>query len=564
MMARYQIGCAVLSVVALGCAQEAAGPIRQAVKAAADSYEVPEKIILAVGFIETRWQTPELEDGHDHGAAPAVGITQLRVGDTLNLAARLTGHSVEALADDLSANIEGLAAVLAYFGEQTGAQKRDLASWRPALEMLSGASDPEVAADYASQVFATIELGAHIAAEGGERLVIGAEGTGDEAPMAHVEQALNGYTGAIWKPASSSNYSSGRSGYSVKYVVIHDTEGSYSGTIGWFQNSAAQASAHYVIRSSDGQLTQMVDESNTAWHAGNSYFNKQSVGIEHEGFASAPDTWFTEKMYTSSAKLTYYLTKKYNIPIDRQHIIGHYQVPSSGNVAPCGASNSVSWCTSNGFGGASHHHDPGSGWKWNHYLDLVRNNGQIQQTNYNATLVSKSYPVDMVSGQEAVAYVEFKNTGTKTWDLNLTRLGTIEPRDRSSAFFLNTNWIGANRPTGADHSDYAPGIVGRFTFVLKAPQVSTTTTYVEKFKLVQEGVTWFNDTATVTFTITVRPGSGLTGGGVIDENADPNPGGELNPTVAGGCAVNGEGAGNAGVVFLAFFTLLGLALRRRD
>jgi hypothetical protein len=83
-----------------------------------------------------------------------------------------------------------------------------------------------------------------------------------------VEQALNGYTGAIWKAASSSNYSSGRSGYSVKYVVIHDVEGSYSGAISWFQNSAAQASAHYVIRSSDGQITQMVDESNTAWHDG--------------------------------------------------------------------------------------------------------------------------------------------------------------------------------------------------------------------------------------------------------------------------------------------------------
>lgn len=37
--------------------------------------------------------------------------------------------------------------------------------------------------------------------------------------------------------------------------MIHVTQGSYAGTISWFKDAAAQVSAHYVIRSSDGQIT---------------------------------------------------------------------------------------------------------------------------------------------------------------------------------------------------------------------------------------------------------------------------------------------------------------------
>ncbi|CAM5259886.1 hypothetical protein SBADM41S_08153 [Streptomyces badius] len=42
-----------------------------------------------------------------------------------------------------------------------------------------------------------------------------------------------------------------------------------------------QVSAHYVIRSSDGEVTQTVRDKATAWHARSA--NASSVGIEHEG-----------------------------------------------------------------------------------------------------------------------------------------------------------------------------------------------------------------------------------------------------------------------------------------
>jgi N-acetyl-anhydromuramyl-L-alanine amidase AmpD len=89
--------------------------------------------------------------------------------------------------------------------------------------------------------------------------------------------------------ASSANYSNySRTAADIGYVVVHTTQGSYSGTISWFQNSSASVSAHYVVRSSDGQVTQMVLEEDVGWHAGSWSYNLASVGIEHVMHRPAP------------------------------------------------------------------------------------------------------------------------------------------------------------------------------------------------------------------------------------------------------------------------------------
>jgi hypothetical protein len=149
--------------------------------------------------------------------------------------------------------------------------------------------------------------------------------------------------------ANSGNYMTGREGASIQWIVIHDTEGSYDGAISWFKDPAAVVSAHYVIRSSDGDITQMVREQDTAYHAGNWTYNKGAIGIEHEGFMSNPSRWYTAAMYKRSAQLTAAIAKRYGIPIDRSHIIGHYQVPPPNT-----------------------HTDPGPGWDWDSYIALVK------------------------------------------------------------------------------------------------------------------------------------------------------------------------------------------------
>jgi hypothetical protein len=146
-----------------------------------------------------------------------------------------------------------------------------------------------------------------------------------------------------WDPADPANYTPGRSG-EISQVVIHVTQGSYDSTINWFKNPESQVSAHYVVRASDGHVTQMVDDGDTAWHAGDG--NATAIGIEHEGFVDDPSS-FTEEMYRSSAALTRSLTDKYGIPRDREHIVGHSEVPGND------------------------HTDPGQHWDWDKYMRYV-------------------------------------------------------------------------------------------------------------------------------------------------------------------------------------------------
>ena len=85
-----------------------------------------------------------------------------------------------------------------------------------------------------------------------------------------------------WVPAHSSNYSR-RSARRPDLIVIHTIEGSEGGGISWFQNPAANVSAHYVV-SRTGRVTRMVRDQDVAWHVVG--YNERSIGIENEGYAS--------------------------------------------------------------------------------------------------------------------------------------------------------------------------------------------------------------------------------------------------------------------------------------
>ena len=74
-------------------------------------------------------------------------------------------------------------------------------------------------------------------------------------------------------------------------------------------------------------------ERNVAWHAGNWDYNTRSIGIEHEGWIDDP-TWFTDPLYEQSALLTAAICDRYRIPKDREHIIGHVEVPGSDHTDP--------------------------------------------------------------------------------------------------------------------------------------------------------------------------------------------------------------------------------------
>ena len=158
------------------------------------------------------------------------------------------------------------------------------------------------------------------------------------------------------------NYST-RSGTAITHYAVHTTQGSYAGTISWFKNCSSQVSAHYVIRSSDGQVTQMVSEANKAWHIGSE--NPYTIGTEHEGYV-ADASWYTTAMYSSSAALA-------------RDIIGSgYGI--SGLRTFYGAATSGTYATGACVKIKGHQHypnqthtDPGINWNWEYFYTLVNN-----------------------------------------------------------------------------------------------------------------------------------------------------------------------------------------------
>lgn len=147
---------------------------------------------------------------------------------------------------------------------------------------------------------------------------------------------------AIW--IGSPNYAPGRDGHRPVAIVYHIMDGTLAGTDAWFRDRESRVSAHYGI-GKDGSVHQYVREEDTAWANGvvnrpswplldefpGVDPNRYTLSIEHEGHPGEP---FTEAMYQASLALTRYLVSRWAIPVDRDHLIGHYRIDSV-NRADC-------------------------------------------------------------------------------------------------------------------------------------------------------------------------------------------------------------------------------------
>lgn len=166
--------------------------------------------------------------------------------------------------------------------------------------------------------------------------------------MAEAEYPL-----ATWSP--SPNHSS-RKGAVVDKVVIHITDGgpSLKNCVDRFQRPETKASPHFVI-GRDGTVVQLVTLDRAAWHA--SGWNRESVGIEHiartpgelknwpklsrdtrrkliecdEDAEAVTDPGLlpTEAQIAASAALVKWLCERLGLPMDREHVRGHYECPTT-------------------------------------------------------------------------------------------------------------------------------------------------------------------------------------------------------------------------------------------
>src|SRR6516165_4055146 len=362
----------------------ASGSRMALMQAAAREFGVPVGLLLAISYDQTRWErsgdSPSVDggygvmdltartfpvaDGRGDPAHPALRkVTLARTHFTLDEAAHLLQVRAGTLITSERQNIRGAAAVLAQYARELGRGRlpSTLGGWYGAVAEYSGDIGAGAARAFADEVYRTVRRGVSLTTADGQFLELA------PVPGVHPDR---GQLGRLeLRPAEPSNYGNydkaGRpdrmltpagqkASMKIKYIIIHDTEGSYNSAISTFQNPASYVSANYVIRSSDGAVTEMVRPRNVSWGAGNWYVNMHAINIENEGFAAQGSTWYTKALYRSCAALVRYLAAKYRIPLDRQHILGHEDVPG-----PTDYYTSVQ------------HWDPGPFWNWNHFMALV-------------------------------------------------------------------------------------------------------------------------------------------------------------------------------------------------
>ncbi|MEW2289481.1 N-acetylmuramoyl-L-alanine amidase [Streptomyces sp. NPDC047841] len=359
--------------------------------AAAEAYEVPQQVLLAVAYQQSAWEThqghhsasggfgpmhltdvtPEMIAGGAAGMAGRAEAEELAKGEarhTLQTAATLTGLSSDELRDDPAANIRGGAALLAsYQKELTGRTSDDPNDWYGAIARYSQSTVRQGATAFADRVFATMKSGVARKTADGQNLRLEADSALHPATSQVNKLDLPAAASAdtecpptldcTFVPAAARNGQvSDRpaNGIRIDQIVIHDTESPYESAIATFQNPASSVAAHYVVRSSDGAVTQMVPTKNLGFHAGNYSTNLHSIGIEHEGYAAHGATWYTESEYHTTAELVKYLAARFDIPLDRQHIIGHDNIPAPADRFT-----------------KDQHWDPGPSWNWTHFMAMV-------------------------------------------------------------------------------------------------------------------------------------------------------------------------------------------------
>ncbi|MBL0386523.1 N-acetylmuramoyl-L-alanine amidase [Tumebacillus sp. ITR2] len=349
--------------------------LENAFAAAAKEFNVPKELLMAVSYTESRWQMDTELDASEHGNGKGLmHLSDNSFKKALSDAAKQLGVKAKDLESDPTLNIRGGAFVLAKAQKDLGKSlTSNLNDWYEAVASFEGASQKQEGVLFADEVFRVLKEGTSLTIEGGTLSVAGDKTLApNKGAYTNVEYGLTSvttltpdYSGAIWNPASTSNYQVATRPTSnpINYVIIHDTEGSYSGSINWFKDPAAQVSAHYVVRSSDGQITQMVQEKDIAWHARS--FNTNGIGVEHEGY-EAQTGWYTDAMYTTSAALVKSICQRYGIPMDREHILSHSEL----------------W--------GNDHTDPGKNWDWNKYMTKI-------------TGVSKNWTVVNVDDQDTAS-----------------------------------------------------------------------------------------------------------------------------------------------------------------
>lgn len=406
----------VMSALALGVLAAAAGgrpasaaqasapaaPLAAAFSAASQRYQVPEDLLLTVSYLETGWNAAFQSNENGVPVYGPMALYQTAKGKgTLDQAASDLGVTPAELETDPSLNIMGGAAVLADDAHAThGSAPTSINQWYGAVADYVGVTDYQPAKQFADAVYGALAAGASGTASDGEQLSVPPQKVKpdkseiDVLNLTHLQPQQSDYPAADeFIPAGGTGRQGSnrpKNGLFIGYVVLHDTEEDYPGTVRSFSDPGECCSAHYVV---DGEasggypaVTQFVFNHDIAYHAGNYWFNQHSIGIEHVGFADNPAGYFTQKMYDSSAKLVAYLAAVYGIPIDRAHLIEHGNVPAPFQSL----TNYMHW-------------DNGPFWDWPYYLGQIK--ADYEQWTNGAPLPAPTVPAQDQQARQQIRVI---------------------------------------------------------------------------------------------------------------------------------------------------------------
>lgn len=364
---------------------------------AAVEFGVPVEILEAIGQVENNWTQmgPSIDRGW--------GIMHLVDNDyckTLNEAAQLINSKTQVLKDDAEQNIRGAAALLAKYAGNNRKKNTQLEDWFDAVKQFSGLISDDLRELQAEEYYKVIRDGNVSTTIWNETITLQKHlDVNIENKLKYKEKSTktSDYAAAI-SNFTSYNYTVGRDGVSIDTWVNHWVgTGTYAGAISWFKNSAAQASSHFVIRSSDGQISQCVAVANKAWHCGASGYplnNSRSIGVEHEATAANPGLWNSTAMLTASANMACYFCNIYGIAKTRTlpGIRGHNEMPGTSTSCP----GSMPWT------------------KWMNYLNSC---GCNAPAGLSVSLVTaSSAKLSWTAATGATSYnIQYKKSSATTW-----------------------------------------------------------------------------------------------------------------------------------------------------
>ncbi|HRS54338.1 MAG TPA: N-acetylmuramoyl-L-alanine amidase, partial [Bacteroidales bacterium] len=308
---------------------------------AAYEFKVPQQLLEIIAYTESNWTQigPSIDRGW--------GIMHLVQNDytnTLGEAASLINVKPEILKNNAQLNIRGAAALISKYAGNNKKYFTKYEDWFDALLSFTGLINEELKQKQVITYYHNLCNGVVSNTLWDETIEIAA------IPNIDISSKIKSYssqpkniTTVDYAPAIagfiSCNYATGRSHIIDTWVNHWIGVGTYAGAISWFNNCNAQASAHFVIRASDGEITQCVNISNTAWHCGASGYpnNSRSIGVEHEATSSNPNLWNSTYMLSASANMACYFASKYSIPSSfhtSPGICGHNEMPGTNTACP--------------------------------------------------------------------------------------------------------------------------------------------------------------------------------------------------------------------------------------